>query len=126
MTKQRQIILQELRMFPGHPTTDELYDRVRNILSHISLATVYRNLEILSNAGIIAKIEVSGRQKRFDSKLHQHDHVFCIRCSKIDNIELDAKPRLNITPETAKGYEIDSYRMELKGICPECLNKTKR
>ena len=123
MTQQREIILKELKKYPGHPTADELYEKVKQKLSRISLATVYRNLEILSQDGQITKIEMSGRQKRFDSELHPHNHVYCLKCHKIDNIGFDRKSRFNIKPEDFNGYIIDSYRIEFKGICPNCLNK---
>jgi Fe2+ or Zn2+ uptake regulation protein len=66
MTHQREIILDELNRSKTHPTADELFDRIKHKLPRISLATVYRNLEILSAAGLIKKLEMSGRQKRFD------------------------------------------------------------
>ena len=123
MTQQREIILKELKKYHGHPTADELYDKVKKKLSRISLATVYRNLEILSEAGQVTKIEISGRQKRFDSELHHHNHVYCLKCHKIDNIECGHKSRFNIKPKDLKGYVIDSYRIEFKGVCPDCLIK---
>lgn len=123
MTQQREIILKELKKFPGHPTADELYEKVKKKLSRISLATVYRNLEILTEAGQISKIEISGRQKRFDSELHHHNHVYCIDCHRVDNIDIDKKPGDSIKPKDLGGYAIDSYRIEFKGLCPNCLNK---
>ena len=66
MTYQREIILEELKKTKTHPTADELYTTVRQRIPHISLATVYRNLETLANSGLVRKLEVIGRQKRFD------------------------------------------------------------
>ncbi|MCI5132654.1 MAG: transcriptional repressor, partial [Candidatus Electrothrix sp. EH2] len=65
MTHQRELILEELGNCHNHPTADALYERIKKKLPRISLATVYRNLEILSEAGMIRKLEISGRQKRF-------------------------------------------------------------
>ena len=89
MTNQREMILQELKKSKEHLTADELYDRVRKRMPRISLATVYRNLEILSEAGMIGKLEVSGRQKRFDWNAEEHDHIFCVKCHRVDNLELN-------------------------------------
>jgi Fur family ferric uptake transcriptional regulator len=58
-SKQREIILEELKKFDSHPSADELYERVRKRLPHISLGTVYRNLEILAREGIIQRIATS-------------------------------------------------------------------
>ncbi|MCL7488170.1 MAG: transcriptional repressor [Desulfobulbaceae bacterium] len=124
MTQQREIILEELKKFAGHPTADELFDEVKKRLSHVSLATVYRNLEILSGAGLISKIEISGRQKRFDSDLQQHTHVYCLSCHRVDNIELQSKSSIDFKAKDHQGYRIDGYRIEFKGFCPDCLTKT--
>ena len=64
LTKQRKVILEELRKLKTHPSADEIYNIVRERLPRISLGTVYRNLEILSDAGVILKLDVAGSQKR--------------------------------------------------------------
>ena len=66
MTHQRRIILEELRNTRSHPTADEVYEIVRKRIPKISLGTVYRNLELLSESGVIQKLEIGGTQKRFD------------------------------------------------------------
>ncbi len=83
------MILKELQKSKQHLTADELYGRVKKIMPRISLATVYRNLETLSGAGVIAKLEISGRQKRFDYDTENHDHIYCVQCQRVDNISLD-------------------------------------
>jgi Fur family ferric uptake transcriptional regulator len=57
MTRQRRVILEELRKVNTHPSADEIYEIVRKRLPRISLGTVYRNLEILSESGDIQKLE---------------------------------------------------------------------
>lgn len=119
MTHQREIILQELGKSPGHPAADELHQRVKKKLPRISLATVYRNLEILAGAGVIKKIEISGRQKRFDWNLQQHNHIYCVRCHRVDNIALAPGPQV-LRPEDDRGYAVTGCRVEFAGLCPEC------
>jgi len=63
MTLQRKTILNILRQTNSHPSADELYEMVRKQLPRISLGTVYRNLEILANMGIIQKLELGGTIK---------------------------------------------------------------
>ncbi len=123
MTHQREIILQELKKSKNHPSADELYERVKKKLPRISLATVYRNLEILSEAGTINKIEISGRQKRFDWELGQHNHIYCVQCHRVDNIQLKQSRKSTPQPDDHRGYKIDGCRVEFFGYCPECLKK---
>ena len=130
MTNQREMILQELKKSKDHLTADELYERVKKKMPRISLATVYRNLEILSEAGIIGKLEVSGRQKRFDWDTEDHDHIHCIQCHRVDNLNLNRKElgrELGILPAaTVKGYQISGYRLEFSGLCSQCLKKNRK
>jgi Fe2+ or Zn2+ uptake regulation protein/biotin operon repressor len=120
MTHQREVILEELRRSVTHPTADELYERIKKKLPRISLATVYRNLEILSEAGVIKKLEISGRQKRFDWDPLDHDHVFCTQCHRVENIPTSQPPSLCVNAEQHKGYRINGIRIEFYGLCPNC------
>lgn len=123
MTNQREIILRELTKSQRHLAADELYDIVKKLMPRISLATVYRNLEILSEAKIIGKLEISGRQKRFDFDPSEHDHIFCAVCHKVDNLALVRKG-LTVKEHVAMaGYVVTGYRLEFVGVCPECQRK---
>lgn len=125
MTNQREMILRELKKSKGHPTADELYERVKKFMPRISLATVYRNLEILSDLKMIRKLEVSGRQKRFDSELEEHDHIYCVECQRIDNLDI-GRDRLVLPVEDAHGYTVTGRRLEVTGLCPKCQAKIKK
>ncbi len=120
MTSQREMILTELQESRQHLTADELYERVKKFMPRISLATVYRNLETLSEAGIIGKLEISGRQKRFDYDVHPHDHIYCLQCHRVDNIDFDRDTVNQASIASDRGYRITGYRVEFKGICSSC------
>lgn len=120
MTNQREIILRELNKSQKHLAADELYDIVKKVMPRISLATVYRNLEILSESGIIGKLEISGRQKRFDYDPSEHDHIYCVVCHRVDNLQMSHKGLTAEEFEAVAGYSVTGYRLEIVGVCPEC------
>lgn len=126
MTNQREIILQELKKSKNHLTADELYERVKKSMPRISLATVYRNLETLSGVGIIGKLEISGRQKRFDHDASEHDHIYCVQCHRADNIILDRTMVDSRQFSSAVGYTITGFRVEFAGVCPACREKNQK
>ncbi len=126
MTNQREIILRELKKSRQHLSADELYDKVKKYMPRISLATVYRNLEILSEAGLIGKLEISGRQKRFDYDVTDHDHIYCVVCHRVDNLNIERQGLHTKEIKSAKGYSITGYRLEIVGICPVCQKKAKK
>jgi Fur family ferric uptake transcriptional regulator len=120
MTAQRRIILEELRTVHTHPTAGEIYEMVRRRLPRISLGTVYRNLEILSEIGMIQKLEMAGTQKRFDGAVENHYHVRCIRCGRVDDVLADPIPMMNEALAAVGDYEILWHRLEFVGLCPRC------
>jgi len=120
-TNQRRIIIEELRKLKTHPTADELYAIVREKLPQISLGTVYRNLELLAEAGKILKLELSGKQKRFDGNVNKHFHMRCSTCGKIEDMEADEMgeidSRLNDLVDKLK---VDGYRLGFSRLCSRC------
>jgi len=126
MTNQREIILRELKKSRRHLSADELYDKVKKFMPRISLATVYRNLEILSEAGLIGKLEISGRQKRFDYDATDHDHIYCAVCHRVDNLNIERQGLHAREIKAVKGYSITGYRLEIVGVCSTCQQKEKR
>jgi Fe2+ or Zn2+ uptake regulation protein len=126
MTHQREIILLELKKSKNHPSADELYEKVKKKLPRISLATVYRNLEVLSETGVINKIEISGRQKRFDWNRAKHDHIYCMQCHRVDNIDMESIEKPSLQPVSTRGYKVEGCRVEFFGYCPACLKTRKQ
>jgi Fur family ferric uptake transcriptional regulator len=120
MTQQRHVILDELKRLDSHPTADELYEIVRKKLPKISLGTIYRNLEILAESGMIQKIEVGGTQKRFDGNTEDHYHIRCVECGRIVDIPAKSIPSLEEVFSTVTDFEIVGHRLELLGRCADC------
>lgn len=121
MTNQRLIILEELWNMKTHPTADELYVAVRQRMPRISLGTVYRNLQTLAADGKIRMLKDSGRM-RFDSSLHDHYHVRCLSCGRVDDMPESAVKGLRENMSQKTDYRIVGFRVEFVGICPDCDN----
>jgi Fur family transcriptional regulator, ferric uptake regulator len=120
ITKQRQIILEELKKTPSHPTADEVYLIVRQRLPRISLGTVYRNLELLSENGMIQKLDWSGRQKRYDGNFENHYHIRCLNCGRVDDVLIKPFAVVEKTFREVTDYKIMGYRLEVLGLCTHC------
>ena len=120
MTRQRRAILDVLKNTDSHPTADEVYRQVRARLPRVSLGTVYRNLEILSENDRILKLELNGEPKRFDARLRPHYHLTCRKCGKV--IDLALGPLGDIEERAARlsGCLITGHNLEFSGLCPAC------
>ena len=127
MTKQRGVILEEIKMTDSHPTADEIYENVRKRLPSISLGTVYRNLDILASCGMIRKLDPGRTQMRFDGNLSEHNHLTCLRCGRIEDLsfEVSNDPLENL--EKLLGnltkYGIFGHKLEFIGLCSDCLKQ---
>ncbi len=122
MTKQRQVILEELKSVTCHPTADEMYEMVRMRLPHISLGTVYRNLEVLSDEGIIQKLNVGGSKKRFDGNSAAHYHLRCKVCGRVDDLHMPLLTDIESEAAMLSGYSVAGHSIEVNGTCPGCQN----
>ena len=123
MTRQRKVILEELCRLNNHPTADELYSIVRQRLPRISLGTIYRNLDVLTKAGLIRKLDIGGSQRRYDCVEDPHDHIRCTECGKVEDINVQSIIDIEKITGDMSGYHIKGHRLEFIGLCPDCADK---
>ena len=122
-TRQRQVILDELRGLTSHPTAADLYEIVRRRLPRISLGTVYRNLEVLSQLGEIQKLELSGSLKRYDGVCSKHYHIRCVQCNRVADAPIAPLNQIEDELYGTTVYEIIGHNLEFTGLCPDCTKK---
>lgn len=118
-TRQKTMILEAVMNREDHPTAEMIYKELLEVDPHLSLATVYRNLNSFSLKGKIRKIEIPNAKDRFDYNLERHDHGVCTSCGKLIDIQaMNRKKNLNID-----GFKVSEIEVLYKGICPHCQNK---
>lgn len=122
-TRQRRVILEELRKVTSHPTAEELHQMVRTRLPGISIATVYRNLEVLVQEGHVLQLDISKNRRRFDGIPHPHYHIRCIQCGRVDDVPIPTCSSVAEQVEKVSGYREVSHVLEFTGLCPECTVK---
>ncbi|MBI4965683.1 MAG: transcriptional repressor [Desulfomonile tiedjei] len=125
-TRQRRIMLAELEKLRTHPTAHELYEVVRKRLPKISLGTVYRNLEILSECGMVQKLGTAGTQKRFDAVTANHYHVRCTKCGRVADVPVALISEIDKIAAEASDFEIFWHHLEFGGLCPGCKGGSRR
>jgi len=123
MTRQRRVILDVLSRLKTHPTAEELYRVVRRRIPGISLSSVYRNLDVLTRAGAIHKLDMAGSQARFDGDVSLHYHLRCLECGRVDDSAAGPFLMIEEAARRATSYEIVGHRLEFLGICPACRKK---
>ena len=119
-SRQRDLILKALRENVVHPTADFIYTVLKEKEPNLSLATVYRNLNLLANEGIIRKIEGLDGVAHFDHDTHNHYHFICSKCNKVYDVPYDIAPDLAEKVLAATGMAAESCEITFKGLCFDC------
>ncbi|MCD8039547.1 MAG: transcriptional repressor [Lachnospiraceae bacterium] len=123
-SRQRTAILSFLQTRKDHPSAELVYSNVKKDFPNISLGTVYRDLNQLSEAGMIAKLQFGDLGiVRFDYNTASHQHFVCNQCSAV--IDLPAKNFSSIDEQAANGFDgkITGHKLYFCGFCRSCLDK---
>lgn len=119
-THQRTEILRELLSSKEHPDAETLYKRVKPNIPSISLDTVYRNLRLLAERGIIRRLGTFGDSARFDGNREPHHHFTCTRCGLICDFSDDLLARYEPEQRVEEIAEVRSMHIEVRGLCGKC------
>jgi len=122
-SRQRKRLLELLCSTEIHPTASWLYDHLKKEFPNLSLGTIYRNLSILIDQGIVKKISASSTFDRFEAKTTPHHHLICTKCRKIIDFEEKVFPAINEEIRRSTDFDIEGYRIDFFGICRECQKK---
>jgi Fe2+ or Zn2+ uptake regulation protein len=121
-TRQRAAVYAFLRAADCHPTAEQVFAAVRREVPHISLATVYKALEALVDAGLAARIANDSGAARYDCRSESHYHLRCADTGEVRDLPLPYDPHLldklapNLMEELRRqGFEVTGHRLELIG-----------
>ncbi len=121
-SRQREAILEVIKNTKCHPTADWVYAEVRKVIPNISLGTVYRNLSMLAENGIIQKLNIGTSVEHFDGNPVCHYHVCCSQCGRIDDIDAEPLSEINRWASERFSGEIYEHYTMFVGKCSECKN----
>ena len=121
-TRQRSSVFSFLQAVASHPTAEQVFAGVRTEMPRISLATVYKALEALVDAGLAARIAHDSGAARYDARSEAHYHLRCEQTGEVRDLSLDYDPHLieKIAPQLVEalkreGFEVTGHRLEVLG-----------
>lgn len=120
-SRQREAVLVYLRSTKSHPTAEQVYHEIRKDFPKISLGTVYRNLNLLTDQGEIVKLNCGDGIEHFDAMTEPHNHFICRNCSCV--LDLEFAPDLSMDAEADRKFpgKIEGHEIYFYGICENCL-----
>jgi Fur family peroxide stress response transcriptional regulator len=121
LTPQRLAVLRILAASEGHPSVEQIYERLKPDFPTTSLATVYKTVTLLKEMGEVLELSFNDGGNRYDgSNPFPHPHLICTRCGAIEDLELDALSDVPHQVVCDTGYQVLSHRLDFFGICPRC------
>ena len=115
MTSQRQIIIQVIEESDDHPDVDQLYLRSVELDNTISIATVYRTVKLLEEAGLIERLEFGDGRSRYEEAGEHHEHLVDIETGEVHEFFNEELETLKTEIAREMGYDLIDHRLELYG-----------
>lgn len=121
-TAQRDYIAETFFKTNTHISLDELLKKVKRKNSRIGYATVYRTMKLLTECGLALARQFGDGQTRYENLPDDghHDHIICIKCSKIAEFQNQKIEQLQIEAAKKLGFTVVNHKLELYGYCPDC------
>ena len=119
VTPQRMLIYEALQGDSSHPTAEQLYERLRVRLPHLSLSTVYSTVHDLAAMGELRAFATSDGQLHFDPDTRPHAELVCVHCRRIDDVQSAGGESTELPPNLC-GYQVYGKTELYYGLCPQC------
>lgn len=123
-TAQRALLLELIRTADGHLDADELYRRARRRQPGLSLSTVYRNLRLFKELGLVEEHQLDGTRRRYESRSEsKHHHLVCLGCGRVVEFKCPSTERMKTYIGRQEGFEVTKTEVRLAGYCRQCRER---
>lgn len=124
-SKQRETIYEMIKQDTSHPNVDTIYFKVKQIIPDISLGTVYRNLNLLTDQKRINRFDFGDGVIHFDAITTPHYHFICDKCKQVHDLFLDESLIIPLVNKVQTDYDVHIEETEIlfHGTCQNCRNK---
>lgn len=119
-SRQRQLILDYLKSTTSHPTAEQIYAELKPQNPALSLSTVYRNLRLLADDGIILRLDTGESTDRFDADLSEHHHFICTKCGQVTDVFRSFLTKKELEDALGRGFRADRHSLYIYGVCAAC------
>ncbi len=121
---QRMAIMQYLLGHATHPTIDEVYKAVNQVIPSLSRTTVYNTLRLFADHHAAQMITIDDHRVCYDGDIRPHVHFFCKCCGRVIDLFGERAPHL-LRPKNVEGNLVEEEQLYYKGVCAECRRKSR-
>ncbi|MEO6463087.1 MAG: transcriptional repressor [Candidatus Eisenbacteria bacterium] len=118
MTHQRLAVFRALLESETHPDAEAIHKSLRDTYPTLALGTVYKTLEMLESLGLARAVSSPGPTRRYDGNQHPHHHLWCTRCRRLTDVELDEVA--DIALPAALAFQVTDITIQFSGVCADC------
>jgi Fur family peroxide stress response transcriptional regulator len=122
-THQRQVIYEAVVSMPGHYSPESIFAEVQRRTPSISLATVYKNLRLFVEHGLLREVSPHASTLLVEGNLEPHHHLVCSRCKAVQDIEGDFINYKRLSRQAPRGFDLTQPLVEVFGLCRRCSAK---
>ena len=121
ITAQRSLLLEVIRESEGHLDAGEIYQRARSKDPRISLSTVYRNLNLLRELGLISELHLDEEHHHYEVREEvEHYHLICSNCERVIEFDSPLIPRLLAQVNAEQRFVVERVHIDMVGLCDDC------
>ena len=124
LTPQRVELIRLIAVSEGHPSASDLYNQIKIQFPTMSLATVYKTLDLLKDLGEVLEIGLRDDNHYDGNRPQPHPHLICMKCGKIVDGEVSLDQEAIKKLEKESGYTILRPQVTLYGLCPDCKKES--
>jgi len=119
-TFQRMHILEVIEKY-GHMSIESIYDEVVKVHPSLSLATIYKNIILMVEKGVVVEVPISGLKPKYELKKEEHIHLICIKCGEVEDRPCNINTN-NIFNSISKdeNFILKNQQINLYGVCETC------
>jgi len=128
VTPQRMAVYAFLKRTDIHPNVEMIYQKLKGDYPAMSLATVYKTVDVLKKVGLIQELSVGEGGLRYDANIKPHSHIYCEICGRVDDVDryyLDDLQNRSLLQkvENETGYNVSFVQLYFFGKCPQCMSE---
>ena len=121
-THQRIVVYEALWKAGSHPNVADIHKYASKTDPTISLATVYKNLQLFSEIGLVREMGAHDGSTRYDPDVNFHINLVCNKCGRVEDFECVSFEEIAPNLSQRVGFEVQSHNFEVRGICSKCRN----
>ncbi|RRS31598.1 MAG: Fur family transcriptional regulator [Epsilonproteobacteria bacterium (ex Lamellibrachia satsuma)] len=105
----------------GHMCVDDIYEEVTKVHPSLSLATIYKNIILMQENGILVEVPIAGKKSKYELAKTDHMHLICTECGDVEDMScLETTDKIFHDLTQKEHFKLNKRQVNLYGVCEAC------